>query len=306
MAAGHDMSFAETTVMLENLPIKDFVSPRKSRRFGRLTKMLYIAAMRALESTGVEDVASIPIINATCAGETGTSLGLLEQIHRTRGKIISPALVPNSVHNAPAGYLSIGIGNRAPSITISQGWLSSEAAVAAASDWMAVGISERLLVMSGDEADPEWEKRLRDQEASPLADCLENEAFQEGAVALVLGRSPSEPCLGSVTAVVERSSMSPGGVVGLLQKHGLMLGKNAEVRVRQGAMGDRLRPVLAEALNRPVESIVFDGRGKGTAQAYAFNLLASVVNDPHVDELLLVGSEVDELSFLHWIQGLRE
>ena len=186
MSVGHEKPFSEKTAMLDELPIKDYVSPKKSRRFGRLSKIYYIAAIRALENAKVEDPSSIPIISATCAGETGVSLALIEQIHQTRGRIVSPALVPNSVHNSPAGYLSIGLGNHSPSITVSQGWLSSEAAVATASHWVAAGVCERVLVISGDESDLGWAARLREHHAFALADALESEALQEGAVGLVL------------------------------------------------------------------------------------------------------------------------
>jgi hypothetical protein len=302
MAVGHEKPFLETTAMLDALPIKDYVTPKKSRRFGRLSKIYYIAAIRAVESAGVEDPSSIPIISATCAGETGVSLSLIEQIHQTRGRIVSPALVPNSVHNSPAGYLSIGLGNHSPSITVSQGWLSSEAALATASHWVASGISDRVLVISGDEADLGWEARLREHQANALADALEREALQEGAVGLVLGASPSTtPGMGSVVASVERRPLSAEGVADVLHKNGIRLGKSAEVRVRQCAMGEMLRPVVAEALNRPVESIQLDDRGIGTAQSYAVNVLASALKSSATKELLLMGAEVDELAFLHWV-----
>ena len=126
LSIGQETPFAKTWAMLETLPIKEYVKPKVSRRFGRLSKMIYIAASRAIQDAGIEDGSTLPTVNATCMGETNASLGLLEQIQRTKGKLISPAFVPNSVHNAPAGYLSIGLKNRSPSITVSQGWVSSD------------------------------------------------------------------------------------------------------------------------------------------------------------------------------------
>jgi hypothetical protein len=303
MATGHDEPFSEGLGMLEKLPINEHVSPKQSRRFGRLTKMIYIAAKRAIESAGVSDSTSLPIINATCIGETRAGLGILEQIHQTRGKTISPALVPNSVHNSPAGYLSIGLENRAPSITVSQGWVSSEAAVAAASDWVDTGVSDTVLVLSGDEADPAWVAKLRDFGASSLAAVLEKEAFQEGAVAMVLSASGGDSDLGSVVAGVERRNFDPRSLSDLFNKYRIEAGENAEVRVRRSAGADRLRPVLAEVLHRPVESILVDGQGRGTAQAYALNALASAARGTAPDELLLVGGEIDDVAFLHWVRN---
>jgi hypothetical protein len=48
MAAGHEEPFSEGLGMLEKLPINEYVSPKQSRRFGRLTKMIYISAKRAI------------------------------------------------------------------------------------------------------------------------------------------------------------------------------------------------------------------------------------------------------------------
>jgi hypothetical protein len=305
MAVGHETPFSERTSLLETLPIQNYVPPKKSRRFGRLSKMVYLAAARALESAEVADPTGIPVINATGAGEAGASLMVLEQIHRTRGRLISPALVPNSVHNAPAGYLTIGLGNRAPSITVSQGWLSSEAAIAAAADCISCGIADRVLVSSGDEADPKWVTRLFELNAAPLAERLEEEAFQEGAVALVLASAPSKTSTGTVIATVERCRPDRDSIARLLERHDIRPKRDTEIRVRQSAGGKALRPLLAEVLSRPIESIHLDGKGPGTAHAYALSRLAAAVKDTSTDELLLLGTEVDEVAALHYERAVR-
>lgn len=303
MALGHDAPLGSSTAMLETLPIKTYVPPKKSRRFGRLSKMVYIAGQRALENAKVAAPEAIPVINATCVGEAAASIGLLEQIHRTRGKTISPALVPNSVHNAPAGYLTIGLGNLAPSITVSQGWLSSEAGLAAAADWLSIGVADQILVLSGDEADPAWETRLREQGAAALADELANEAFQEGAVGMVVGQHPADPGLGSVVAGLERRPDTAAGISALLGRLGVIPGSGATVRVRTNAGGAALRGAVAEALGRSERDIALDDRGAGTTQAYALNALVSAIRDDTVDELLLVGAEVGDLALLHWVRA---
>ena len=103
LSMGQDVPFSDSFAMLETLPIKEYVKPKVSRRFGRLSKMIYIAASRAIRDAGISDPTALPTVNATCMGETNASLGLLEQIDKSKGKLISPAFVPNSVHNAPAG-----------------------------------------------------------------------------------------------------------------------------------------------------------------------------------------------------------
>ena len=211
--------------------------------------------------------------------------------------------MPNSVHNAPAGYLSIGIRNRAPSITVSQGWLSSEAAVEAASDLLTIEMADEVLVLSGDEADPKWVTRLDELHAGHLAREVERESLQEGAVALVLGRAASDPVMGSVTAAVERSAPDAPSITKLLEKNGVIPSQAAEIRVRIHAGGESLRREAAKALDRSVDTIHLDGPGPGTVQAAALNALIAAVRDPSKTELLLLAAEVGDFAFLYWTRG---
>ena len=301
MSIGSETPFTEPWAMLETMPIREYVKPKVSRRFGRLSKMIYIAASRALENAGVEDPTTIPIVNATCMGETNASLGLLEQIQKTKGKLISLAFVPNSVHNAPAGYLSIGLKNRSPSVTVSQGWVSSEAALAAAADFIDMAIEDQVLVLSGDEADLGWISRLTDLGAGHLAASLEKEAMQEGAVALVVGRAPGDAPLGSVVAAVERREVSADSIARMLETHHIAVGKKAQVRVRAHTRGgDALVTAAAAAIKRPASAIQVDGPGPGTVQAAAMNAIVHAARDRTADELLLIAEEVDDLAITHW------
>jgi len=104
------------------------------------------------------------IILATAMGETAVSVELLKQICETKGAGIRPSLVPNAVHNSPAGYLAIGLANHQASITISQGWLSAEAGLGAASDLICTGVAAQALVIAGDEVNPAWIADLESKE----------------------------------------------------------------------------------------------------------------------------------------------
>lgn len=303
MTIGADAPFSDTWASLSTLPIKEYVNPRVSRRYGRLSKMIFIAASRALASAAVEDRTTLPIVNATCMGETNASLGLLEQIHATQGKTISPAFVPNSVHNAPAGYLTIGLRNHAPAMTVSQGWVSSEAALTAAADLLAQGLSDRVLVLSGDEADPAWVGRLTELGAPHLASALEKEAMQEGAVALVVGTAPGDAPLGSVAAAVERRPPTADAIRLLLRKNAISPGPGARLHVRAPEGADTLVAATAIALGCSPDEISVDGPGPGTVQAAALNAVARAVSDAGTDELLTVAREVDDLAVIHWQRG---
>jgi hypothetical protein len=302
LARGADEPFAEGIAALETIPIEEYTKPAFRRRFGRLSRLCYVAASRALEDAGVDRPEELGLVSSTALGEATVTVDLLSQIHASRGALLRPGLVPNSVHSAPAGYLSIGHGNHSPSVTVSQGWLSAEAALAAAGD-LAWGTGvDRVLLVCGDEADPAWTERIAETDGGERAALLAAEGFQEGAVALVLGREPGGRRIGTARAAVERAPVEPGAISALLGRYDALPGEGAEVRVRAGAGGGLLGGAVAAALGRPEESVRIDGPGPGTAQAAALLSLASHLRRDGADELLLVGAELDELAIVHWVR----
>jgi hypothetical protein len=297
-ALGIDEPFVDGTGQLAELPIKQYAKPAKLRRYARVARLVYVAAHRAIEHAGVDDPVELAVVTSTAMGELTASLKLLEQIHEKRGVHISPALVPNTVHNAPAGHLTIGIGSHHPAVTVSQGWLSAEAALAAAGDLLELGGADRVLVCVGDESDPAWIERLEQAGAGDWARSLGQEAFQEGAVALVVGLEPGGARLGSVEARVERVGDLRDGVGRLVESVGT-LSPRAEVRTRRGAGGEEVASVLAELIGGSAE-IALDGPGPGTSQAGAALALIDRVGDPACEELVLIGAELDEIGLVHW------
>jgi hypothetical protein len=300
MAKGSDEPFSERSSMLEQLPIRDYTDPRSSRRFGRLTKMIFIAAHRALLDAGIEDFSSIPAAVATCIGETKAALTLLEQIHKTRGASVSPAAVPNSVHNAAAGYLSIGLKNHAPSVTVSQGRLSAEAALASADDFLEAGLFDRVLVSAGDESEPAWAERLSLLGDPTSARRLENEAFEEGAAALVLGVRPGPRPLGAITAGTERWDGTAQGLRKLFSRRDIRLCSSVEIHTRKSGGGENLAPICAEALDTPLAQIVFNANGPGTVQTGPLSQVIAAARNGRTADLLFAAMEADELAYVHW------
>ena len=250
---------------------------------------------------GVEDPTDLSIVGFSALGESTVSLDLLTQIHKTRGRTLRPWLVPNSVHNAPAGYLSIGLKNHKPSLTVSQGWLAPEAGLTVAEDLLAMGAATQVLVVGGDEACPDWVTRLEEAGSPHLAEKLASEAFQEGAVAIVVGKTRGGRELGSVIAGVERTSANPDGIAALLAKYNVAPGPDAQIRARVSAGGKDMQKAIATATRRNVQNVLLDGPGLGTAQIGSFAALAASIQNNSTKELLTVGREIDELAFLHWV-----
>jgi hypothetical protein len=289
-ALGDGSPFAAGLGEMPDVPIKDYAAAAARRRYGRVAKLVYVAASRALADAGVEDPAELAVIGGTALGELRASLELVGQIHATRGARVSPALVPNSVHNAPAGHLTIGLKNRSPSVTVSQGWLSAEAALAAARDALELSGLPRALVVVGDEVDATWCDRLRERDAA-LAAQLEGEGFQEGAAALVVGREPSGRALGSVEAGVERAADVPARAKALVAAIAAAEGKAPAVWLRSGAGGARLRAAIGGEIAGP---------GPGTSQVGALLELVRCARGEGPADALILGAELDELGWIRY------
>ncbi|MCK9461323.1 MAG: beta-ketoacyl synthase chain length factor [Proteobacteria bacterium] len=289
-AIGDGSPFVDGLAELPDVPIKEYASPAARRRYGRVARLMYVSAMRALADAQVADPSEVAVVAGTAMGELRASLELVGQIHATRGARVSPALVPNSVHNAPAGHLTIGLKNRAPSVTVSQGWLSAEAAIAAARDLLEATGFDRALVVVGDEVDATWADRLRACGAASLAAQLEAERFQEGAAALVLGREPGGRSLGTIEAAVERSDDVPARAQEILARIQAE-GARPDVRLRSGAGGERLRGAVGGEVAGP---------GQGTSQVGALLELFRHLRGEGSCDALILGAELDELGWIRY------
>ena len=290
-AMGEEEPFEKGTGRLRDVPIKDYAKPALRRRYGRVARLMYIAALRAIENAGIEDPTVLDVVASTALGEVKTSLDLLTQIHEKKGALISPSLGPNSVHNAPAGHLTIGIKDRNPAITVSQGWLSVEAAISTVGDLLAISGSQIALAVIGDEIDPSWIERLEELGNPELAQELADESFQEGAVALIVGTQPGGKRLGSIDASLERRDREYSREI--VERFSVQFGDNLEIRVRAGAGGAGLSKIVDATI---------DGPGVGTSQIGAMAVLLERMKDPSCTNLLLIGSEVDEIGWLHWMR----
>ena len=298
---GLDVPFETGTGQVPSVPIKDYAKAGFTRRFGRLAKLKYIASSKALDDAGVDDASQVATVGATALGEANVSIDLITQIQATRGKTISPKLVPNSVHNSPVGYLSIGKKNHEPSLTVSQGWLCAEAGLAAARDLIEGGFKDRVLVVAGDEADPSWAQRLKEMGADQWAKDVEKEAFQECAVAVVLGKAPGGRNLGSIAAGVERIRKGPDHIKKTLLRNGALPGEDAVVKARAYTQAHEFRETAATALGRDLSGVQVEPQGIGTTQAGSLASLVLSLLEGDRGEQLLLAFELGELSFVHFM-----
>ncbi len=137
---------------------KDLVPAGQRRRMSRLSRLAFGAASLALEHAALaeHDRATAALAFGTGLGEMQVTREFLETL-RDRGPLLaSPALFQNSVHNAAASYIAMGLRMLGPSVTLSQGWLTGEATLAAAATILGSGASDRALVVGAECFDPAW------------------------------------------------------------------------------------------------------------------------------------------------------
>ena len=134
--------------------IKDRAVLKNMRRADRFSKMAVLAGFDAVRDSGVatgEGGASLGIILATAFGPQVTAFRFLDEIIDYGDSNVSPTLFSHSVHNAAASYVASVLGNRGPTLTVTQFGLSFQEALILARAWIQEGRCENVLVGSVEE-----------------------------------------------------------------------------------------------------------------------------------------------------------
>ncbi len=150
----------------------------RTRRLPRLERMALAAARQALLPAAPTE--SLGLVFGTGYGGLGATVDFLEGIATRGPEFGSPTAFHQSVHHSPAGQLSIALGLRGPSLTVSARELSGEMALAVGQNLLATGRAEAVLVVAADERSPALEAAYRSFGASLKAG--------EGAAAVLISR----------------------------------------------------------------------------------------------------------------------
>lgn len=166
-------------------PLDRFVPRRTQRRLDRFSRLAVLAAYLALEDAGAldGDRERLGVVVASGFGATGTTLAMIDSIIESGDVCTSPIHFAGSLHNTPAAHLSILLGAKGPSLTVSQFELSVPSALMAAKLWLDQGRVDRVLFGAVDERselnDYLWQRQA--ELARPLgpagAACGEGAAF---------------------------------------------------------------------------------------------------------------------------------
>jgi Beta-ketoacyl synthase, N-terminal domain len=126
------------------LPMPPILAAAERRRVGRVVKLALGVALQATAQAG-EDPAALPSVFSS-SGADGHNCHELCQTLSREGREISPTRFANSVHNAAAGYWSIGTGAMGQSTVLCAFDASFTAGLLDAMTQVAVDRSSVLLV----------------------------------------------------------------------------------------------------------------------------------------------------------------
>ncbi|MCI0569699.1 MAG: beta-ketoacyl synthase chain length factor [Myxococcaceae bacterium] len=163
----------------------------KVRRLPRLERMALAAARQALGAETVTE--SMALVFGTGYGGLTATVDFLEGLASRGPEFGSPTAFHQSVHHSPAGQLSISLGLRGPSFTVTARELSGETALQLGMELLASGRAEKVLVVAADECVPALEAGYR--AFGVLAGAEEADPHRslepgEGAAAVLLGTGP--------------------------------------------------------------------------------------------------------------------
>lgn len=153
-----EVAFFKEDYMLNIFAVPPFdqkkIPAKHRRRMSMLTKMIHVAADECLKSSSFDrgNMEDMGVVVATEWGEIQTVTNLLAQVTQKEEEevVVSPTMFHNSVHNTAAGYLGIIWGIKGPTLTVSQGFHSFEAALESASLLIKMRQVDKVLVGTGD------------------------------------------------------------------------------------------------------------------------------------------------------------
>jgi len=127
--------------------LKEFVPTRTLRRIDHFSRLALLGSYLALADAGLAETEHhrIGVIIASGYGATGATYAFLKSFIDDGDICASPTCFANSVHNSAAAHISILLGARGPSLTVSQFDLSVPSALTNVRQWLLEGRVDRVL-----------------------------------------------------------------------------------------------------------------------------------------------------------------
>ncbi|WP_198942979.1 beta-ketoacyl-[acyl-carrier-protein] synthase family protein [Actinophytocola xanthii] len=168
-----------------------YLTPRQRRRMDRLGVFAVVTSAMALEDAGLDPAEHDP---DRVGVVLGTGLGPVESIERFTVPVLesgavaaNPAVFPNTVYNAAAGQVSMVLGVKGPTSTLTAAHAAGASALCVAHDLLRTGAADAVLCPAVDAFSP---AALRAYERIPLFSGPGSGRYTlvEGGVTLLLER----------------------------------------------------------------------------------------------------------------------
>ena len=134
---------------------RDFIRSAHLRRMDRLSRTIVSESRMALTDAGLDDHAvpaeRIGIVVGSAVSNISESVQYLERLFTKGPALASPMMFPNLVMNAPASYAAMEIGCLGANLSVSQGEVSGEQAVAVGCELIRTGRADVVIAGGGDE-----------------------------------------------------------------------------------------------------------------------------------------------------------
>ena len=150
-------------------PSGDHLPPVLRRRASSLARMAAAVARQAAQQANL-DLSRVPLVLGSAYGEIVAAVEMMREFGGPTG-LPSPTRFHNSVHNAPAAYLSIATGNHGFNTAVAAGRATPVATMLEAMALLRENEGDALLVLL-DEPPPEPFGRAEPYPAAAVAICL--------------------------------------------------------------------------------------------------------------------------------------
>ncbi len=134
---------------------RDFIRSPHLRRADPVSRSIVAAVRMALDDARVADAAPPPerigVVVGSALANVDESAQYLERLFTKGPARASPMMFPNLVLNAPASYAAMEIGATGVNLTVSQGEVSGEQAIALGCDVISAGRADVVVAGGGDE-----------------------------------------------------------------------------------------------------------------------------------------------------------
>ncbi len=278
--------------------------PRNLKRLSaRLTKMIYSATHQAIKDASIDlTIDKIPIIFGSAMSEIDSGQELVRQIHQTKGVNISPTAVQNSVHNAPAGFLSIGLQNQEATITIAHSFLSWETSIDYAFTLLSNDEHHHCLVVAGDQYINEWHNLLELHGQNDLSNQLKSMFFREGAQAVLLSTTleKAPKCYGKINrSIVFHLPNGEGISRDLINELGFQIHPHTIIILREYLLGS-IPPIvdLAKRLGLPPKNIHLYKSNSGNYLSSPLSCISDYFTQKNHKHLIFLSMEYSDLAIV--------